>query len=198
MGLEYAQTQCYNNLFVEGDPQLLINIIHGIQVGPHIHKLSTSWRLESLVERVTLLISNTLILIPLHIRWTRNIFVNILANYGHMESSNPMAAIWNCYPTYPMKATCWKMAQKYCPTPDGVTFETREGGEFPLPHPTKGLGSWNRTTDKCHYDMLALIPHSHGYIREWCSLNIDGMQHVRRVAIMACLLLLNNFFISMA
>lgn len=120
MGLEYAQAQRFSKIAVEGDSQIIVNIARKLHNGHHIHKVSSSWRLESLLEQVSSFIYEIQALFFGHVRRTCDKIVDFLENYGCLETFDQIASKWDLLLDSPLKRTCWNLVHEDYITLDGV------------------------------------------------------------------------------
>ena len=127
-GLQQALALGIHNIILEGDSQIVIQLITKILHGGHPHKISPSWHLEGLLEDFHFLLKNNISIIPLHIKRKANSVANLLANEGvHQEKEH---ITWDARTTEPSELynRCKLLASRDFPTPDGVTRgEVSEG-----------------------------------------------------------------------
>lgn len=81
-GLILAQEQNFFPLIVEGDSQILINMALKIQQGSSIHKVSSSWRMATRLERLQNWLQENQAISFKHIRREGNKLADFLANLG--------------------------------------------------------------------------------------------------------------------
>ena len=81
-GLELAIKNDFAKLIVEGDSQIIINLLRRILNGANPDRISPSWRLSHGLQIITDLLQPNLAVIPAHIRRKANQVADELANMG--------------------------------------------------------------------------------------------------------------------
>jgi ribonuclease HI len=81
-GIKVATKHNFNKIIVEGDSQIIIQLITKILHGEHPLKISPSWRLSRLLEDFVSLVWPYLTIIPSHVKRDTNKVVNCLENEG--------------------------------------------------------------------------------------------------------------------
>ena len=79
-GLQVAMDKDYHKVILEGDSQIVINLITKILHGSHPTKISPSWRLSGLLEDFTRLHQPHLNIIPSHVKRDANRIADCLEN----------------------------------------------------------------------------------------------------------------------
>jgi ribonuclease HI len=75
-----TKKQAYSKLIIEGDSQLIINMLIHLQNGSPLWKVSMRWRLEDFLDQLHSLIQEGLAIILLHVKREANNLVDHLAN----------------------------------------------------------------------------------------------------------------------
>lgn len=105
-GLNLAQKQGLLPLIVEGDSQIIINMASKLQQGSPVHKVSSSWRMATRLERLQQWIGHNQAISFKHIRREGNKLADFLANLGvdigkdFFEGSLPCIASENQLSTF--------------------------------------------------------------------------------------------------
>lgn len=81
-GLLLAQKIGYFLLIIEGDSQILINMVNKIMQGTHSSKVSNSWRMVNRLELIEIWLSSHKAISLKHIRQEGNKVDDLLANIG--------------------------------------------------------------------------------------------------------------------
>jgi len=81
-GLNIAQAQRYSPLIVEGDSQIIINMVSKIQQGSDVQKVSSNWRMVTRLELLQQWLRNNKAISFKHIRREGNKLADFLANLG--------------------------------------------------------------------------------------------------------------------
>ena len=89
-GLQDVVQHHYHQIIIEGDSQIIIQLISKILHGELPRQISPSWRLSGLLEDLEGLIHPNLILIPVHVKREANKVVDHLANAGIDSKENPI------------------------------------------------------------------------------------------------------------
>jgi ribonuclease HI len=81
-GLQLAKDHNFNQLMVEGDSQILINLLGQLLNGADPDKISPSWRLSHGLKAIVELLCSNQVVIPSHVRRKSNQVADYLANIG--------------------------------------------------------------------------------------------------------------------
>jgi ribonuclease HI len=81
-GLQLAIKNDFTKLIVEGDSQIIINLLRRILNGANPDRISPSWRLSHGLQIITDLLQPNLAVIPAHIRRKANQVADELTNMG--------------------------------------------------------------------------------------------------------------------
>jgi ribonuclease HI len=81
-GLQAAIDNHFHKLILEGDSQIVIQLITKILHGENPMKISPSWRLSGLLEGFRALLRTNLSIIPSHVKREANRVADCLANEG--------------------------------------------------------------------------------------------------------------------
>jgi ribonuclease HI len=133
-GLQKALGHTSHNIILEGDSQIVIQLITKILHGGQPHKISPSWRLAGLLEDFQSLLRRNINVIPSHIKRKANTVADLLANEGVIRERENIT--WSTSSPEPsdLYHRCKLLASKDHPTPDGVT-RVQEGER-------RGKGRW--------------------------------------------------------
>jgi ribonuclease HI len=131
-GLRHAVTLASHKVILEGDSQIVIQLITKILHGGNPQKISPSWRLAGLLEDFKSLLGHNISVIPSHVKREANGVVDYLANEGVQRETKQI--IWDARSTgaSDLYKHCQLLASKDFPAPDGVTRGKGEarGGEL--------------------------------------------------------------------
>jgi ribonuclease HI len=91
-GIKIATDHDIHQLIVEGDSQIIIQLITKIIHGSHPLEVSPSWRLSGLLEDFKSFLQPNLTLIPSHVKREANKIVEFLENEGvdSMDGVDPL------------------------------------------------------------------------------------------------------------
>jgi len=92
-GLQLASEHGFNNLVVEGDSQIIINMLWRILNGANLEKIMPSWRLSHGLQMLTNLMKPTQTIFPTHVRRQENQVVDELANLGTTWTGSDLLCI---------------------------------------------------------------------------------------------------------
>jgi ribonuclease HI len=120
-GLKVAINNHYQKVIVEGDSQIIIQLITKILHGDHPLKISPSWRLSGLLEDFGDLIHPSLTIIPSHVKRDTNKVADCLANEGVDTKLELIHWQANSSECTDLSKQCQDLASKDVPAPDGVT-----------------------------------------------------------------------------
>jgi ribonuclease HI len=126
-GLQQAIALTSHKIILEGDSQIVIQLITKILHGGHPQKISPSWRLAGLLEDFKNLLRHNISVIPSHVKREANAVADYLANEGvHRETEQ---ITWEARSTEfsVLYNRCKLLASKDFPAPDGVTRVEGEG-----------------------------------------------------------------------
>jgi ribonuclease HI len=120
-GLQEATDNHFNKVIMEGDSQIIIQLITKILHGENPRKISPSWRLSGLLEDFGSLLCPNLTIIPSHVKREANKVADCLENEGvttKMEHIYWEAQTSACTD---LSNRCQALANGDLLTPDGVT-----------------------------------------------------------------------------
>jgi ribonuclease HI len=120
-GLQDVVQHQYHRLVIEGDSQIIIQLISKILHGELPRRISPSWRLSGLLEDFRDLIHPNLILIPSHVKRDANKVADHLENTG-IDSKSELI-YWQAHLSddTDLSRRCRDLASRDFPAPDGVT-----------------------------------------------------------------------------
>ena len=109
-----------NKIIVEGDSQIIIQLITKIIHGAHPLEVSPSWRLSGLLEEFGSLLQPNITIIPSHVKREANKVVDYLQNEG--VASTTKLIHWNAKtsPRSELLDQCLDLAKNNYPTLVGV------------------------------------------------------------------------------
>jgi ribonuclease HI len=151
-GLLQAIALTSHQIILEGDSQIVIQLITKILHEGHPHKISPIWRLAELLEDFQNLLRHNISVIPSHVKRKENIVADLLANEGVHRKRKYIT--WDTKSIEPSDLyNCYKLlASKYFPTPDGVTRSENGGhGEG------RGEGMWEAINTSPHHILRELL-----------------------------------------
>jgi ribonuclease HI len=120
-GLQIAVQHQLHWLIIEGDSQVIIQLVSKILHGMPPGRISPSWRLSGLLEDFGEFIHPHLTLIPSHIRREANKVADHLANTGIDSKADLIHWQANISEETPLSSRCKDLANRDFPAPDGVT-----------------------------------------------------------------------------
>ena len=106
---------------IEGDSQVIIQLISKILNGKPLGRISPSWRLVGLLEDFGEFIHPNLILIPSHIKRDANKVADYLANSGIDSKADCILWQANISEETALSLQCKGLASRDFPDPDRVT-----------------------------------------------------------------------------
>jgi ribonuclease HI len=120
-GLQIAIQHQNHRLIIEGDSQVIIQLITKILNGKTPGRISPSWRLSGLLEDFGKFIHPNLTLIPSHIKRDANKVADYLANSGIDSEADYI--LWQAHfsEETTLSSQCKDLASRDFPDPDGVT-----------------------------------------------------------------------------
>jgi ribonuclease HI len=131
-GLRHAVTLASHKIILEGDSQIIIQLITKILHGGNPQKISPSWRLAGLLKDFKSLLGHNISIIPSHIKREANGVADYLANEGLQRETKQI--IWDARSTgaSDLYKHCQLLANKDFPAPNGVIHGKGEarGGEL--------------------------------------------------------------------
>jgi ribonuclease HI len=125
-GLQTAVHHQYHRLVIEGDSQVIIQLISKILHGKAPWRISPSWRLSGLLEDFGDLINSNLTIIPSHVKREANRVADHLANTGIDAKAELIHWQAHISEETDLSRHCRDLACRDFPDPDGVT--RRDGG----------------------------------------------------------------------
>jgi ribonuclease HI len=120
-GLKVATHNQYQKVIVEGDSQIIIQLITKILHGDHPLRISPSWRLSGLLEDFGALIHPSLTIVPSHVKRDANKVADCLANEGVDTKSELIHWQANFSECTDLSRRCKDLASRDASAPDGVT-----------------------------------------------------------------------------
>jgi len=151
-GLRIARANGLTKLIVEGDSQLIINILSRMLNGVHPDRLAPSWRLSLGLQILSDLLQPDQAIIPSHIRGKANQVADELANLGTTWSGPDLLCNSSRDSDHPILQRCIRRVAEADNPPDGVlslaTGHTEEVGirpsstrprDMPVPEPITAL-----------------------------------------------------------
>jgi len=96
-GIYIAINSNFSKLIVEGDSQIILHMLTKVQHGSEIDKISSNWRLESMLHQLKSLLSSKKVILPHHIMRTGNKLADYLVNQGVKSRMSPHSYSWNNY-----------------------------------------------------------------------------------------------------
>jgi hypothetical protein len=122
-GLQLAFKNGFTKLIVEGESQIIINLLRKILNGANPDRLTPIWRLSHGLQIVTDLLQPNQAIIPAHIRRKANQFVDDLANLGTNWSGLELLCNSALDPDHPILQHCIHKAGSVDSPPDGVIVQ---------------------------------------------------------------------------
>jgi ribonuclease HI len=147
-GLHLANELGVHNVVVEGDSQIILNILQRILKGANPDKVTPSWRLSHGIQLLSSLIRPTQAIIPSHVRRQANQVADELANIGTTWTGPDLLCISAQEPEHPTLQQCIRKAATVDSPPDGVVLRAT--------WPNVGEGGGQRSTEPC----ARLVPHA--------------------------------------
>jgi ribonuclease HI len=120
-GLQTATQHLFLRLIIEGDSQVIIQLILKILHGQSPGRISPSWKLFGLLEDFEGFIHPNLTLIPVHVKREANKVADHLENAGIDSKENPIYWQANVSEETDLSMQCKELAGRDFPAPDGVT-----------------------------------------------------------------------------
>jgi len=120
-GLQIAIQHQDHRLIIEGDSQVIIQLISKILNGKPPRRISPSWRLSGLLEDFGEFIHPNLTLIPSHIKRNANKVVDYLTNSGIDSKAERIYWQANISEETTLSLQCKDLASRDFPDPDRVT-----------------------------------------------------------------------------
>jgi ribonuclease HI len=120
-GLQVATHNQYHQVIVEGDSQIIIQLITKILHGEHPRRISPSWRLSGLLEDFGAIVHPNLTIIPSHVKREANKVADHLANAGVETKSELIHWQANLSDDTDLSRRCRDLASRDALAPDGVT-----------------------------------------------------------------------------
>lgn len=117
-GLLLARTHNYHPLEVEGDSQLLINMVKQLHNGSHASKIAMSWRLEARLESIELELLNNRSIIFSNVKRDGKKVADILANVGVESNHALLTGSINIIPNNDKIQECNQLVQEEATPPD--------------------------------------------------------------------------------
>lgn len=105
----------------EVDSKLIIHILIKLQWSSPPSKLSSHWRLESLINILTSLLPSISGLVPSHVKRVANKVADLMANANYDDPLVVEDSTWEEFPPSSLKQTCLALNQTNLPSPDGVS-----------------------------------------------------------------------------
>ena len=127
-GLQVAVQHHFLRLIIEGDSQVIIQLILKILHGQSLGRISPSWRLSGLLEDFEGFIRPNLTLIPVHVKREANKVADHLANTGIDSKADLIYWQANVPDETVLSMRCRDLASRDFPAPDGVTRSSMATG----------------------------------------------------------------------
>jgi ribonuclease HI len=105
-GIQMAIKHNFSKLIVEGDSQIIINLLWKILNGANPDRISPSWRLLHGLQRITDSLCPNLDIIPAHVRRSENQVADELANIGINRGETELICISALEPSHPILQQC--------------------------------------------------------------------------------------------
>jgi hypothetical protein len=137
----------FTKLIVEGDSQIIINLLRKILNGANPDRISPSWRLLHGLQIITDSLRPNLAIIPAHVRRKANQVADELANMGINWSESELLCNSALEPDHPILQQCIRKAGTMDAPPDGVLVEyhlAHDGGRL------HANGARSHVTGSCH------------------------------------------------
>jgi hypothetical protein len=110
----------FSKLIVEGDSQIIINLLRKILNGASPDRISPSWRLLHGLQSITDSLRPNLAIIPAHVRRSANQVADELANIGINRGESELICSSALEPFHPILQQCIGKARVVDASPDGV------------------------------------------------------------------------------
>jgi hypothetical protein len=120
-GIITSHSHQFFELTMEGDSQLIIDILTHLQHGSPPRKISDNWHLETLLDLLQPVIENIVGLVPSHIIREENNLADYLENEGVSKSSAPLDSNWDNLVAKPLKQHCQYISLSYLNHLDKLT-----------------------------------------------------------------------------
>jgi hypothetical protein len=114
----------FTQLIVEGDSQIIINLLSRLLNGADPERISPSWRLSHGLKTITDLLQPNQAVIPAHIRRSANQVADELANLGVNWDGPELLCKTSLTPDHPILQQCIRKAGEVDKPPDGVIVPT--------------------------------------------------------------------------
>ena len=126
-GLQIAWNLNLQPLIVEGDSQILINMVTRIHNGSQARKIAPSWRLEARLNEIANKIDNARAISFKHTRREGNKIADLLANIG-VETSTPLiSGNTNTISNRQQLQECESLIQEEAAAPDAGSTSHSQG-----------------------------------------------------------------------
>jgi ribonuclease HI len=116
-GLQMAIKNNFSKLIVEGDSQIIINLLRKILNGASPDRISPSWRLLHGLQSITDSLRPNLAIIPAHVRRSVNQVADELANIGINRGESELI--------------CSSVPRTFSPHSSAVHWQSQSGGCIP-------------------------------------------------------------------
>jgi ribonuclease HI len=120
-GLQAASEKALFPLIVEGDSQIVINLLSHLLNGADPEKISPSWRLMNGLCRIKSTLQPQQVILPSHVRRMANQVVDWLENLGVELEEGVFSCTPSTNPTHPTVIACKNIAYTKDLPPDGVS-----------------------------------------------------------------------------
>ena len=121
-GLQLAIENNFTKLIVEGDSQIIINLLRRILKGANPERISPSWRLLHGMQIISDSLRPNVTLIPAHVRRKANLVADDLANMGINRGEPGFICNSDLEPNHPLLQHCIHKAKEMDASPDGVSL----------------------------------------------------------------------------
>jgi ribonuclease HI len=120
-GLQAALDQGLKLLFVEGDSQIIINLLSHLLNGADLEWVSPRWRLTNGLVQIKTMLQPHLVIIPSHVRRKVNQVVDKLVNFRVDLKEGDFCCNPDSSPDHPLVRACISQALNMDHSPDGVS-----------------------------------------------------------------------------
>ena len=95
VGLDMAQTHGWFSVILEGDSQVILQMVEKLLNDKQVHKVADNWRMIHNLELLKAKLLNHLEVQIHHIKRKANSLVDLLANHGVEAGHEIIHALWN-------------------------------------------------------------------------------------------------------
>jgi ribonuclease HI len=124
-GLQVAKEQGISLLIVEGDSQIVINLLSHLLNGVDPEKISPSWRLMNRLIKIKSILQPQWVILPSHVRRQANQVEDMLENFGVDLQEGDFSCSPSLFSYPPLRDRLQKYGSQQGPTPGwGVSVST--------------------------------------------------------------------------